>query len=332
MKAFCYGGIPAAVLTLLLAPAAHAQGDDIPTASFYSSLIGGEEQMANAPDFQNASPRPEWGNPVFAEQIVTVTSGAPLLQRQGDNDSLIPMNGMAGLELDAVLHLREFNLEFGWLGVFSEQTTQYLPVFAGGSLPTSPPIGFTSNGLLFTQYSSDLNSFELNFRLPMSPNFTGIGGLRYINLHEAVHLTETSPTQVLGWKTTTSNNLFGLQAGGDLAFARIGRFQMNAVAKGGIFVNSIEQDGTIVGFPSPGNLIVDDGTAKAAFLGELKLMGTYRFTDRVAVSAGYQAIWLSNIALAQNQFQAINLASGSGIDSSANPLFHGAVIQGIVSW
>ena len=40
----------------------------------------------------------------------------------------------------------------------------------------------------------------------MSPSFTGIIGLRYINLHEAVHLTETSTTQVLGWKTTTSNN------------------------------------------------------------------------------------------------------------------------------
>jgi hypothetical protein len=67
-------------------------------------------------------------------------------------------------------------------------------------------------------------------------------------------------------------------------------------------------------------------------LGELKLTGTYRFTDYFAVTAGYQVIWFSNVALGQNQFRAINLASGNGIDSSASPLFHGALIQGVVSW
>src|SRR5687767_6995993 len=131
---------------------------------------------------------------------------------------------MAGLEIDAILHLRQINLEFAWLGVFSGTATQYLPALAGGNLPTSPPISFASSGLLSSQYNSALHSFEFNARLPASANFTGIIGLRYINLHEAVHLTASTPTENLGWKTITSNNLFGAQAGGDLVIARVGRF------------------------------------------------------------------------------------------------------------
>ncbi|HEX5033034.1 MAG TPA: hypothetical protein VFW62_01020, partial [bacterium] len=119
---------------------------------------------------------------------------------------------------------------------------------------------------------------------------------------------------------------------GDFALVRSGRFQMNAIGKAGIYVNSIDQEGMIVGFPSPGSLLVEDSTARAAYLGEIKLLGTYHFTDYFAVSAGYQALWFSNLALGQNQFSAISLTNGSGIHATAAPLYHGAVIQGVVSW
>ena len=316
----------------MAAPALAQEDNAVSTAELFSSMISGNESAGNATDFQNAAPRPDWGNPIFGEQIITITHGAVILQRQNDNDSLLPLNGMAGVELDAILHLREINLEFAWLGVFSGTATQYLPALAGGSLPTSPPISFASSGLLSSQYSSELDSFEFNARLPASENFTGILGLRYINLYETVHLTASTPTDNLGWKTITSNNLFGAQAGGDLVLGRFGRFEMNAVGKGGIYVNSVDQEGMVVGFPAPGAVLLDDSTARVSFLGELKLLGTYRFTDYLAVSAGYQALWFSNLALGQNQFSTINLASGNGIHSTASPLFHGATIQGIVSW
>ncbi len=317
----------------LIAGASLAQEDNtVSTAELFSSMISNNSGGGNASDFQNSAPRADWGNPIFGEKMISITLGTAILQRQHDNDSFLPLNGMSGLELDARVHLRAIQLEFGWLGVFSGDDTRYLPALSGGSLPTSPPIMWTANGLLSTQYQSDLHSFDFNLRLPMSDNFTGILGLRYINLHETVQLEETSPTQVLGWNTTTSNNLFGAQTGGDITFARYGGFQMNAVGKAGIFVNSIDQDGMIVGFPSPGSVLVDDGTSKVAFLGEFKLTGTYRFTNYLAVTAGYQALWISNVALGQNQISAINFANGGGIHSSASPLLHGATAQAVVSW
>ena len=320
----------AAVLATI--PAIAQEDNTVSTAELFSSMISGNANAGNAADFQNSAPRPDWGNPIFGEQMITVTHGAVILQRQHDNDSLLPLNGMAGLELDAILHLREMNLEFGWLGIFSGNTTQYLPAFTGGNLPTSPPILFASNGLLATQYSSDLNSFEFNARLPASDNLTGIIGLRYINLYETVHLTASTPTDNLGWKTVTNNNLFGAQAGADLAILRRGRFQINALGKAGVYVNCAEQEGMLVAFPAPGPISIHDSNAKIAFLGELKLLGTYRLTDYLAVSAGYQALWFSNLALGQNQFSAVDFVTGNGIHAAASPIFHGATIQATVSW
>jgi hypothetical protein len=320
-----------ASLLLLLSGTAAAQ-EEVSTAELFSSTLSGSEGPGNASDFQNAAPRPDWGNPIFGEQLITASHGAVILQRQQDNDSLIPLNTMAGLELDVLLHLRSIKFEFGWLGVFSGTTTQYLPALAGDSLPTSPPIAFTSNGLLSTIYSSDLNSFEFNLRVPITTSFSGIAGLRYINLHEAVHLTAQTTSDELGWKTTTDNNLFGLQGGGDWMLSRIGSFELNAIGKAGVYVNSIEQEGMIVGFPAPGFVIVNDSTSQVAFLGELKLLGTHHFSDYFAVTAGYQAMWFSGVALGQNQFSSVNFASGSGIHASASPLLHGATIQAVVSW
>jgi len=322
-----------AILALAIATTSLAQEDNsVSTAELFSSMISGNNGQGNAADFQNSAPRPDWGNPIFGEQMITVTHGAVILQRQHDNDSLLPLNSMAGLELDAILHLREMNLEFGWLGVFSGTTTQYSPAFVGGNLPTTPPIIFGSDGLLATQYSSDLNSFEFNARLPASESFTGIIGLRYINLYETVHLTTSTVTDNLGWKTVTNNNLFGAQAGADMALSRIGRFQINAIGKAGVYVNCVEQEGMLVAFPAPGAISIHDSNAKIAFLGELKLLGTYRFTDYLAVSAGYQALWFSNLALGQNQFSAVDFATGNGIHATASPIFHGAIVQAVVSW
>ncbi|MFN0017375.1 MAG: hypothetical protein ACKVP0_03885 [Pirellulaceae bacterium] len=318
---------------VLLCGALGAQEDNtVSTAQIFSSMISGDAGEGNAADFQNSAPRADWGNPTFGGQTISVSSGAVILLRQNDNDNMLPLDGMAGVEVDAILHLQTINLEFSWLGVFSVDGTQYLPAIAGDYLPTLPPVAWYANGLLSTQYSSDLNSFEFNARLPTSKNFTTILGLRYINLHEAVQLQVSSPVQDFGWKTITSNNLFGAQAGGDLVISRLGSFQMNAIGKAGIYVNSIKQEGMIVGFPIPGAVLVDDGSSQVAFLGELKLTGTYRFTDYLAVNAGYQAMWLSNVAFGQNQFSAISFANGGGIDATGSPLLHGATIQAVVSW
>src|SRR3954452_22234526 len=118
-----------AFLVSLAATAAILGQEDntMSTAEMFSSMISGNAGAGNASDFQSSAPRPDWGNPIFGEQMISVTHGAAILQRQNDNDRLIPLNAVAGVELDVVLHLREDIDEFGWISVFSVQTTQYLP-------------------------------------------------------------------------------------------------------------------------------------------------------------------------------------------------------------
>lgn len=79
-------------LATMAAPAVAQEDNTVSTAELFSSMISGNASAGNATDFQNAAPRPEWGNPIFSEQMITVTLGAVILQRQHDNDSLLPLN------------------------------------------------------------------------------------------------------------------------------------------------------------------------------------------------------------------------------------------------
>jgi len=187
--------------------------------------------------------------------------------------------------------------------------------------------------VIFTEQTSDLDSFEFNVRSPAWYRFRGIAGLRYINLYETLVLSaQAPPTQSLGWHSTLNNNLFGGQIGGDLALFQFGRFQLSSIAKAGVYANAIFHDSDIAGVPAPGHVKIGDTTTNVAFLGELQVLGTYQFTPFLLLNAGYQALWFDKLALQQDQLSAVKTATGRGIDRGASPLYHGAIIQAVVAW
>lgn len=289
--------------------------------------------QAGAPPVATSETLPNFGLEQYGVGRITVSHGAALLQRQHDNDRFLRLNGMFGLQLSAVLHTERADFEFGWLGVFSGDQKEYQFGQAGDALPTNPPLTFLGNATVYDEQVSDLNSFEFNLRSPAGQRFRGILGLRYINLMETLVLNvQSPPLQSIGWQSELNNNLFGIQAGGDFGLVQWGRFQLSTIGKVGVYANAINHEGDIVGVPAPGHVAIGESTTVTSFLGELQLLGTYQLTPFLLFNTGYQAYWFENVALMQDQISAVNLPSGGGINRRASPIYHGAVVQAVVTW
>lgn len=67
-----------------------------------------------------------------------------------------------------------------------------------------------------------------------------------------------------------------------------------------------------------------------ALLGEIGLFGVYQLTDAIAIRAGYQLMWLDGVALASEQVQTTNFATGT--DVQGDVFFHGALIGVEARW
>lgn len=193
---------------------------------------------------------------------------------------------------------------------------------------TAPQFWVEAEGvpMSFT-WSSRLYSAEANLRLPAHPCVTLLAGFRWIGLRE--ELVFSSPVEpYFGpfWSTQTHNHLYGFQIGAD---ARLwdhgGRFRLTGVAKAGVYGNQAEQVSAV---PFDGiNLAGSALTNRTAFAAECGLSGVYQLTDRVAVRAGYQVMWLEGVALPPSQIALSNLFSQVvSVTADSGLFYHGALV------
>jgi len=144
--------------------------------------------------------------------------------------------------------------------------------------------------------ATNFSSYEMNLRrrilIPRDPwpgynqlcvaNSFLVGG-RYLNLDE---------TMAFGSNVATSNDMLGLQVGMLSQFLTHRHGWIDFEIKGGMYNNQMR-------------LNVQDGAAstiqetdRTAFLGELSLSYNYQLSRHVAFRAGYNAFWLTGVALA----------------------------------
>ncbi|MGO9740786.1 MAG: BBP7 family outer membrane beta-barrel protein [Roseiarcus sp.] len=203
--------------------------------------------------------------------------------------------------------------------------------------------------------AASLYSAEANGRLDLSRRVTVLAGLRWLQLNDSLQGTlapadRAAPTwkqncpgdnlfQVLQcapaggqagsyppfWNTSTTNNLFGVQVGVDGKILDFGRFSLDGVMKIGLFDNNAEQSTGVslkkTVYP------VSAATNRAAFASEAGLQAKYQLTKRLALRAGYEALWLDGVALAPGQIQeTLTMANVSalGVNCRSNVLFQGA--------
>lgn len=101
------------------------------------------------------------------------------------------------------------------------------------------------------------------------------------------------------WSTSTTNDLFGLQAGADGVFLSSGGFSLGGVAKAGIYDNRARQSAAVS--IEKQMYYASTQRHRLAFVGQAALQARYALSRNLAAKAGYELLWLDRVALAPGQ-------------------------------
>ena len=217
----------------------------------------------------------------------------PRFQQLDDDQHGFTFQG--GPDLTIIRHGDLADIEFRWFQVRNS---------IAGTLGFGDGFGFTPLGAsgggdddFYTQYVSELSSFELNFKRPVNDWMAVFAGFRFVELDENVTGITSDSWQV---SLRSFNDLYGFQLGSDITlWDRGGRFRLTATGKGGIYSNFARNRAEAAGYAS--DFVDSASTTNTSFLGEILVAGTYQITSRLAARIGYQLTWLERVALLSQQ-------------------------------
>jgi hypothetical protein len=217
-----------------------------------------------------------------------------------------------------------------------------------GGFGAVPLQGWDYNNFAQIRYTSSLRNAELNLRrqLPMPPERLAASvlvGVRYVGIPEEFDYLTQSDVPAPGGATnsirvTTDNQMIGPQIGGLFQFYYENRWWLNFEIKGGLLSNRAEQSTSFQQIDSQGVTHDHFGSRQenhTAFLGELDLTAVYRWSPHFATRLGYQAIWMTDLALASNNLNTdinILLDGPAGLDHRGNTVYHGPHAGIELSW
>lgn len=181
-----------------------------------------------------------------------------------------------------------------------------------------------------TSQSSDLHNLELNHFnddccLCLKPMY----GLRYFNLRDEIdlHLYE-GDGRVGRYEVDADNHLVGFQVGAVFDRWVTPRLSWNLIGKAGGFVNFTRQSTYLAA--EQDTLVYRDFTdhdEELAFVGEVGVNLTYHLTRCLALTAGYQLLWVDGLALAPEQLDYTNTpTSGTRVDADGDLFFNGGYV------
>ena len=128
-----------------------------------------------------------------------------------------------------------------------------------------------------------------------------------------------SPSPNATVRSVTDNQLCGGQIGADLKmWEEGGPLRIDSVIKAGLYNNNASD--------------LLESRSQLAFVGEIGVNIIYQCCDHVALSAGYELLWLDGLAVASDQIPHIDLTTLSGLTTSGNAFYHGAMFSVNCSW
>ncbi len=132
------------------------------------------------------------------------------------------------------------------------------------------------------------------------------------------------------WTTSTTNDLFGLQAGAEGTFLSIGRLSLGGVAKLGAYDNRARQD-TAVSMKKQ-MYHASAQLNRLAFAGQGEIRAKYTVNRNMSVKVGYEMLWLDRVALAPGQIDLTTSVSSpgsvtaTGVNNGSSVLLQGFTI------
>lgn len=200
----------------------------------------------------------------------------------------IGLNWGTGYELSATRSAGDAFCEIRFFSVDEIQgsTTNVSPV--GGIIEIGGQFYFGVPSTLFqTNYASTFLSAEVNCGTQVGPNLAVVFGFRYIQLDEQLitYYDIVSPESV---STIVNNDLFGLQLGAIGTLFQSGNLRADFYLKAGVYHNESERT------QANNFLTTNVDGSNATFVGDIGLTLTYQLTPRLAITGGYQLMWLNS--------------------------------------
>ncbi|MFM7243655.1 MAG: hypothetical protein ACKO40_05680, partial [Planctomycetaceae bacterium] len=168
-----------------------------------------------------------------------------------------------------------------------------------------------------------IKSAELNYRWCQGRRVIWLAGFRWVEWSEtgSVSMQEASGERRLNnIQANVGNDLYGGQFGCRFKFWDLGKWQVGAVGKAGVFGNTAYQrTAAIVDGVPYGPLGAND--SNVAFFGEVGLNSTLWLNRWLAWRAGYNFFWLQGVATAAEQFPLTNFGSKSASINTGDAVF-----------
>jgi hypothetical protein len=176
-----------------------------------------------------------------------------------------------------------------------------------------------------------IKSAEVNYRWCQGQRVIWLAGFRWVEWNE----TGTVDMQAVGdevlpndIETTTGNDLYGGQIGCRLKFWDLGKWQVGAVGKAGVFGNTAYQRTSVVVDGEPFGPVSATGS-DVAFFGEVGLNSTLWLNRWLAWRLGYNFFWLQGVATAAEQFPLANFGSETASINIGDAVFLQGVSTGL---
>jgi hypothetical protein len=188
--------------------------------------------------------------------------------------------------------------------------------------------GLDENSFASISFSSRMNDAELNLRRRVEmrrggavhERIRGIGeasflvGLRYMDINETFnYLTESDGgANRVDVDVETNNDMFGVQIGALAQILVDERAWVDVDIKGVAFFNQASQGTVYSSYSYPNDVLVPDDDSpftsgdeadRTSFMGDLSVTFNYQFTPHFTFRAGYNAMWLKGLALADENFE-----------------------------
>jgi hypothetical protein len=244
--------------------------------------------------------------------------GGPTILEMDD----LAFDETSGFRTTVAMQLRSGNsIEASYLAGFNwssyamveSQTDNLFSVMS--DFGNAPPGGFDDTdaaSMHMIAYSSGFDTVELNYRQRwVAPNCRVQGswlvGVRYFNLAEDFRYSTQSPGGTPGWMdyfAGASNNMTGVQTGGDLWVCIIPGLHVGTEVKLGMYGNHAQQLTQIEAFSFVEPVIERETSDRVAFVGDFNLTFLWKLNQNWTLRGGYMAMYTDGVALAADNFNA----------------------------
>lgn len=175
-------------------------------------------------------------------------------------------------------------------------------------------------------YTSRMHTAELNLRRKIALPSTAFGanfliGGRYTRIQETFDYVTTGPATNVA--VATDNQLLGLQLGLQSQFLERNRMWVDFDIKGSINRNLASQNTLFNNAPTA------DQEEATTFIGDILLAYNYQFSPSFTLRLGYQATWITGVALAEQNLPADLMVAPvrpAEVNHGGDIVYHGPVL------